>query len=312
MLLKIAIVIFPVFFLVIIGFLGSMLKLLKKTYVDSLAKFSQNFGIPFLLFFNLAILDLDSAFNFELLICFYFSMIFSFILISSISYFFFKQQYKTSIILGFCAMFSNGVLLGLPISELAYGIDSLYINYTIIIGHAPFCYLIGITFIEFASSSGSTPFIVRVRSSLKATLINYLTVGILLGIGFNLLNIQLPETSIGLLRIATSWVIPVSLFTMGGVLYYYRISNTYKIPVLIIFTSLVIQPSIVYLLGKNFWNVDIKQLGNAVLMAAMAPGLNAYFFANMYNDCREVVASTIFLSTLITIFSSTLWIYFLS
>ena len=29
-------------------------------------------------------------------------------------------------------MFSNGVLLGLPISELAYGADSLFINYTII------------------------------------------------------------------------------------------------------------------------------------------------------------------------------------
>ena len=45
-------------------------------------------------------------------------------------------------------MFSNGVLLGLPISELAFGAQSLFINYTIIIGHAPFCYLVGITLIE--------------------------------------------------------------------------------------------------------------------------------------------------------------------
>ena len=46
-------------------------------------------------------------------------------------------------------------------------------------------------------------------------------------------------------------------------------------------------------------------------MAAMAPGLNAYFFANMYGECRDVVATTILTSTVLTVFSSTLWIYFL-
>ena len=310
MLFKIAIVVLPVFVLIALGFISSYLHLLTRHLVDSLAKFCQDFGIPFLLFFNLAILDLSSAFNTQLLIFFYISMILSFIIVSCIAFFIFKQPYNNSIILGFCAMFSNGVLLGLPISELAFGANSLFINYTIIIGHAPLCYLVGITFIEVAKIKNNS-YLIGVKRSLKAILLNNLTIGILLGIGFNLFKLEFSATTEELLKFGTSWIIPISLFTMGGVLYHYRVSKDYKIPATIISTSLLIQPSVVYLLGSQFSNIDINYLRNAVIMAAMAPGLNAYFFANMYGECRDVVATTILTSTVLTVFSSTLWIYFL-
>ena len=310
MLFKIAIVVLPVFVLIALGFISSYLHLLTRHLVDSLAKFCQDFGIPFLLFFNLAILDLSSAFNTQLLIFFYISMILSFIFISCTAFFIFKQPYNKSIILGFCAMFSNGVLLGLPISELAFGTNSLFINYTIIIGHAPLCYLVGITFIEVAKIKNNS-YLIGVKRSLKAILLNNLTIGILLGIGFNLFKFELSTTTEELLKLGTSWIIPISLFTMGGVLYHYRVSKDYKIPATIISTSLLIQPSVVYLLGSQFSNIDINYLRNAVIMAAMAPGLNAYFFANMYGECKDVVATTILMSTVLTVFSSTLWIYFL-
>ena len=310
MLFKIAIVVLPVFVLIALGFISSYLHLLTRYLVDGLAKFCQDFGIPFLLFFNLAILDLSSAFNIELLVFFYISMIFSFIIISCIAYFIFKQPYNNSIILGFCAMFSNGVLLGLPISELAFGANSLFVNYTIIIGHAPLCYLVGITFIEVAKIKNNS-YLIGLKRSLKAILLNNLTIGILLGIGFNLFKFEFPENTEKLLEFGTSWIIPISLFTMGGVLYHYKVSKDYKIPTTIITTSLLIQPSVVYLLGSQFSNIEIDYLRNAVIMAAMAPGLNAYFFANMYGECRDVVATTILMSTGLTVFSSTLWIYFL-
>ena len=70
-------------------------------------------------------------------------------------------------------MFSNGVLLGLPISELAYGSDSLFTNYTIIIGHAPLCYLVGITLIEVIKNEKTT-FVLGLKNSAKAILLNNL------------------------------------------------------------------------------------------------------------------------------------------
>ena len=311
MFFEIAAVILPVFFLVILGFFACSVHLLEKWFVDNLAKLCQDFGIPFLLFFNLAILDLNNAFDFQILCCFYISMVISFLAINWISYFIFKQTYKNSIILGFCAMFSNGVLLGLPISERAFGSESLFINYTIIVGHAPFCYLVGITLIEVMKTD-KTSFFSGLGSSLKAIFYNNLAIGILLGISFNILNFEFSVNTKELLRIGTVWIIPVSLFTMGGVLYFYRITNSYKITITIIFTSLFLQPAVVYSLGVYIWNIDLYYLRNAVIMAAMAPGLNAYFFANMYDSCRATVATTIRVSTALTIFSSSFWIYILS
>mgnify|MGYP001408651852 CR=1 FL=1 len=311
MLFEIAFVILPVFLLVGSGFSVSFIQLLKKNTVDGLAKFLQDFGIPFLLFFNLAILDLNNAFDFRIIICFYSSMIISFIIISCISYFIFKQSYKNSITMGFCAMFSNGVLLGLPISELAYGSDSLFTNYTIIIGHAPLCYLIGITLIEVNKNEKET-FLVGLKSSFPAIFFNNLAIGILLGIGFNFFKLEFSPHTFELLKKGTSWIIPISLFTMGGVLYYYKVNTSYQIPFAIILTSLFVQPSIVYFLGVYSWGIEMDTLKNAIIMAAMAPGLNAYFFANMYDNSRNIVATTILISTGLTIFSSSFWIYFLS
>ena len=182
MLFEIALVTLPVFILVAIGFMASYIQLLKWCWINGLTKFCQDFGIPFLLFFNLAILDLDKAFDFRVLICFYSSMVISFFIISCASYFIFEQSYKSSIILGFCAMFSNGVLLGLPISELAYGTESLSVNYTIIIGHAPLCYLVGIAFIEVANANNNkNTFLDSLKSAFKAIVLNNLAIGILLG-----------------------------------------------------------------------------------------------------------------------------------
>ena len=45
-----------------------------------------------------------------------------------------------------------------------------------------------------------------------------------------------------------------------------------------------------------------------VLMAAMAPGLNAYLFASMYNRSLGVNASTVLLGTLISVFSVSAWL----
>ena len=54
----------------------------------------------------------------------------------------------------FCCLFSNSVLLGLPITERAYGVDALTGNFAIVAMHAPFCYGLGITAMEIVSNRG--------------------------------------------------------------------------------------------------------------------------------------------------------------
>ena len=171
--------------------------------------------------------------------------------------------------------------------------------------------MVGITLIEVIKTERTT-FALGLKNTVTAILFNNLAVGILLGIGFNFLDLKFSTNSEELLKKGTTLIIPLALFTMGGVLYYYRIATSYQLPFAIIFTSLLVQPTIVYLLGRYSWGIEIETLRNAVIMAAMAPGLNAYFFANMYDNSKDLVATTILLSTGLTVFSSSFWIFFLS
>jgi malonate transporter len=51
--------------------------------------------------------------------------------------------------------FANSVLLGLPITERAYGADALAANFAIISVHAAYCYFLGITTMEIVKSGGA-------------------------------------------------------------------------------------------------------------------------------------------------------------
>tara|TARA_B100001250_G_scaffold372285_1_gene357664 strand:- start:45 stop:980 length:936 start_codon:yes stop_codon:yes gene_type:complete len=311
MLVEIAILILPVFLIILFGFLSRQLKILIDKDFDSLVNFCQNIAIPILLFYNVATLNLNVAFELGILFPFYTSLIACFFIGFFSTKYLFYQETENAIAFGFCAMFSNGVLLGLPISELAYGKDSLSTNYAIIVGHAPICYLLGIIFMEVAKAR-KISFNTALLKSIKSIVSNNLSIGIFMGLIVNLVDIQLPLVITDALNLFVVSAIPLALFSLGGVLYRYKISQNLKISIFLIFTSVIVHPLMVFSLSTYFHSTDKTILINGVLMAAMAPGLNSYFFANMYNSGKEIVASTIFLGTIITIFSATAWIYILN
>ncbi len=311
MLVDIAILILPVFLIIISGFLFRNLQILEDKDIDSLVLFCQNIGIPLLLFYNILNLNLNIVFEIGMWLSYYSSLFACFFIGLLVTKYFFFQKTEDAIAFGFCAMFSNGVLLGLPICELAFGKQSLSINYGIIIGHGPICYLLGIIFMEVTKAERAS-LKSSILSSIKPIFSNNLSIGILSGLILNLFGFQLPLIMDDAFKIFIVSSIPLALFSLGGVLFKYRILKNLKISIFLIFISLVLHPLIVLSLGTYSFTLNSELLANGVIMAAMAPGLNSYFFANMYNAGKEVIASTIFIGTIITIFSATAWIYIIS
>ena len=72
----------------------------------------------------------------------------------------------------------------------------------------------------------------------------------------------------------------------------------------------VLQPALVWLLA---WQLRLpEQTTRAiVLMAAAAPGLNAYLFASMYSRGQDSAASAVLLATLLSVFSISAWLVML-
>ena len=63
-------------------------------------------------------------------------------------------------------------------------------------------------------------------------------------------------------------------------------------------------------MGTAF-SLDAEAFRSAVLTAAMAPGVNAYIFANMYGRAKRVSASSVLLATIASILTVWVWLMLL-
>ena len=155
MLQTIATIIIPVFIIIAVGYYAALSQIVPINGVNFLAKFAQNIALPALLFLNISVLDLGAVLKVNLLLSFYIPAMLCFVLGIFGGYYIFSNTLSNSIPIGFCCLFSNSLLLGLPITELAYGAEALKSNFVIVAFHAPFCYLLGIITMEFSLSQSS-------------------------------------------------------------------------------------------------------------------------------------------------------------
>ena len=298
-------VIIPVFLIIGFGYCTVWTKLFSTDTIDGLMKFTQNFAIPVLLFDAIAKVDLINVFNINLFFSFYLGATIGFLLGFFGSYYLFNRPLEDSVVIGFCCLFSNTVMLGLPITERAYGEDALRHNFAIVSIHAPFCYFLGITVMELVKSS-EKDLTKNIVTILKAMFSNALVVGIMLGFIVNIFEINLAQSIQASIDMITAVALPAALFGMGGILHQYRPQGDIGPIIMVCAISLIIHPAVVWLAGRNFELTD-TQLRSAVITAAMAPGINTYVFAHIYGKAKRVASTGVLLSTAFSI--GTIWVW---
>lgn len=299
-------VILPVFIVIAFGYAAVWRGYFSDDGVDAVMKFTQNFAIPCLLFRAISTLNLDQGFSVGLLASFYLGATTCFFLGIAGARTIFKRNWPDSVAIGFSCLFSNSVLLGLPITERAYGTEALAGNYAIVALHAPFCYLLGVTVMEIAKGT-ERGFLGAVRSVLRSTFRNALIIGIGLGLLVNVTSAPIPGVLTDAIDMMVRAALPAALFGLGGVLFRYRPEGDLKTIAMVCLISLVIHPTI-SLTAATALALDRDALRSVVLTATMAPGVNTYLFANMYGAARRVAASSVLIATLASVVTIWLWL----
>jgi hypothetical protein len=309
MLVEILNIVAPVFLVIAAGYLAVRSGITSAEAIDQLMKFAIQFAIPCLLFRATSTIDLDVAFGWRIMLAYYLAASACFVAAFFVVKSFFKRRPGEAVGVAFAALFSNLVMLGLPISERAWGVDNLAPSYALVAVNAPICYLIGITAMEFLRADGRGV-VATSRIVLKAMFRNSLMIGIGLGFLVNLGGIALPGALLAAIELLARAALPVALFALGGVLTRYTLSKSLGEAGLIVVLSLIIQPALTLLLA---WQLQLPPATtkSIVLMSAVAPGLNAYLFASMYNRGTEAAASAVLLSTILAGFTVSAWLIFL-
>lgn len=302
-------VILPVFLVIGFGYFAVWRGWFPDTGVDGLMKFTQNYAIPCLLFRAISTLDLSAQFDPELLISFYAGATVGFTAGTLGARYIFRRNWSDSVAIGFVCLFSNSVLLGLPITERAYGTDALSANYAIVAVHAPFCYMLGVTAMEIARADNRNP-ATLLGKILRSMFRNALVIGIALGLAVNLSGLPLPGVLVDAVDLMVVAALPAALFGLGGVLYRYKPEGDSKTIAMVCVISLILHPAITLSLATLF-QLDRDALRSAVLTAAMAPGVNTYIFANLYGSARRVAAASVLVGTAASIVTVWLWLLLL-
>lgn len=302
-------IILPVFVVIGVGYFVTWRGLFSEAAIEGIVKFTQNIAIPCLLFRAISEIDIGGTINTPLITSYYLGAFASFGIGYAGARKFFGRNQPDAVAIGFCCMFSNTILLGLPITERAYGLEALADNFAIIAFHAPLCYLLGVTAMEFAKNRGASV-IERSSRVLNAIFHNPFVIAIILGIFANVTNLPLPvfiASGVDLLATAS---LPAALFGLGGILFRYRPEGDTRTILMICGISLIVHPAIVYGAGKAM-ALDNDALRSAVLTASMAPGVNAYIFANMYEAARRVAAASVLVTTAGSILTILFWLLIL-
>jgi malonate transporter len=307
LIIDLLLVVMPVFLVIGAGYAATRTHLFRQSGVDGLMVFTQNFAIPCLLFRGVATLDLGAAFDGRLLLSFYSGAVICFALGTIAVRRLFRRRPGEAVAVAFAGLFSNSVLLGLPIMERAYGAAALAPNFAIVAIHAPFCYLVGISTMEVARADGRG-FVATVRVVLNAMFRNALMIGLALGFAVNLAGIPLPEPVWGAVNMVADAALPAALFGLGGVLTRYSIRASIGEAGMIASLSLVLHPAIALGLSHFVFDLPAEFVRAAVVTAAMAPGVNAYVFANLYNRAQAQAATVILLATGASVVTAAAWL----
>ncbi|MDN5569594.1 MAG: AEC family transporter, partial [Paracoccus sp. (in: a-proteobacteria)] len=98
-----------------------------------------------------------------------------------------------------------------------------------------------------------------------------------------------------------------ALFGLGGVLYRYRPEGDMATIAMCCGCALILHPAITFVMARML-GLDTDGMRSAVVTAAMAPGVNAYLFANIYGAAKRVAASSVLIATAASTLTVWMWL----
>jgi hypothetical protein len=131
------------------------------------------------------------------------------------------------------------------------------------------------------------------------------------GFAVNLSGLAIPGVAQSAVDMVAASAIPAALFGLGGVLIRCRTEGDRATIAMICGASLLLHPGLAYGLGRFVFDLETPALRSVVMTACMAPGVNAYVFANLYGVAKRVNASAVLVATALSILTIWGWLHIL-
>ena len=284
----------PLFLLVFIGYALMRLTRWPVSISHALTRFVFSVALPATLFRLLCDFSKLPPVDARLLIAFFGGCLIVFGIGRMIAWKVFALDGVAQSVFALGGVFSNYLMLGLPLAKAALGEAALPSVALVLVFNSLILWSLLTVSVEWARH-GSLSF-KGFAKTLRAVLANPIIIGILSGTAFGLSGWQLPraiDLPLGMLGQAT---VPLALIALGMGLSEYGVRADWRISLAISAIKLIVQPLVVWslaqLLGLPWMETQV-----VVLLASIATGANVYLMSRQFKTLEGPVASSLVLST---------------
>ncbi|MCU0941273.1 MAG: AEC family transporter [Hydrogenophaga sp.] len=296
----------PVFLLIGLGYMAGRLQWIREAAVKDLSNLVFLLLIPALLFRTMSAVRFETLDLRPLLAYFPAALLLLAVLIV------WRGANRRSVVVGLASTFSNMVMIGITLVELAYGKAGLVTLLTLVSVHALILLSIGSVVLELVvarearGQGAEAPHLwATVGSVAKGTLIHPIPLPIICGLLFAQTGWTLPVVVDKPLQLLGSAFGPIALVLVGVSLASTPLAGHWRAAVQVVVAKNVVLPVLV---GLSAWAVGITGLPLTVMVvaAALPVGANVFLFAQRYQTAQELTTASMGLSTLAALFTLSL------
>jgi malonate transporter len=295
----------PLFAIVFVGYLIALHRRWRPGWTALASKFVFVIALPALLFHMMSDLSSSPPVDARLLIAFFGGCLLVFALGRIIAARVFRLDAVSQSVFALGGVFSNNVLLGLPLAKLTLGEAAAPSVALVLVFNSLILWTLVTLSVEWARHGAFTlaGFGKTAVSVARNPIVAAIVTGTLVGLAGWRLPRWIDVALTGLSQLAA----PAALLTLGIGLAGYGIRSGWRESVAICALKLVVQPLAVWGLASAI-GLPALETSVVVLLASMSVGVNVYLMAAQFDVLQGAVASSLVLSTLLAAATTPIWL----
>jgi len=284
----------PLFALVLVGYLLSRIGRWPTEASAALSKFVFAVAMPALLFRLMSGLAALPPVDARLLLAYFGGCLVVFALGRIVARTAFGLDGIGQSVFAIGGIFSNNVLLGVPLARLAFGEVVMPSVALVLIFNTLLLWTLVSVSVEWARHGELS--LKGFGATVRSVLTNPIVASILAGSIFGLAGVPLPAAVDAPLRLIGDAAAPLALIVLGMGLAEYGVRQGWREGAAITALKLAAQPTAVWLLS---WMLKLPRVETqaVVLLAALPVGVNVYLMSREFRSIEGAVATSLVMST---------------
>ena len=302
--------VFPIVAIAVAGYFISSRGMLSNTEIAALEKSVFWFVLPCLLFFGTATAELPEQMDWMFLLGFYGTVAVLYLFSMLLAYKAFGYKAMQQSVFGMGCAYSNVTILGVPICLEILGEGAFLPMFIIISIHNMSLFAFGTFFAERDRENGASRFR-HILTVCKGLILSPITGSLLAGGFVNLIGLPIYTPLMDSVELMSRAAPPMALFSLGCSLTQYHIRGEIVPAIVMVGIKLLVLPALMWFVMFRLLTVDPLWGATAVVLSSMPVGVSEYVFSKRYVCGEAQAAAAIVISSILGVFSISLFAYFL-